>query len=83
MSKYNYIFDDEESIYQFAGEVIQISRIANRLGIEIEEYIDDMKNGGYLNPETLPTNDEEYTLKALAVLMEAAIEKYLVRVVGY
>lgn len=83
MTMANYVFDNEENIYKFAAEVIQISRIANRLGIEIEEYISDLIDGGYLDTDFVPVSEEEYALKALAMLMDTIVEKYMVKVVDF
>ena len=83
MSKYNYVFDNEENIYKFVAEAIQIARVAVRLGIDLDEYTSDMFDGGYMNPDFIPFGEEEYARKALASLMDAAVEKYMVRVVNY
>ena len=82
MIKYDYIVDNEEDIYKFAAEVIQIARIADRLGIDVDEYISDLADGGYLDTELIAIDEEAYTLKALAILMDTTVSKYLKKVVS-
>lgn len=71
-----YTIDDKHDILEFAAHMIMIGKLAERMGFNLENLTDDLKNGGYYDDLYELRDIENYKEYNIQLLINNVINNY-------